>query len=186
MSSPDHEHKPEATPLDVEREALRKAGYTDAEISQILIVRAASQNLAGAAGQGVMSNVLSSIVAVGSHARAVLPALRKDVSIVFDRTAAASARAGATASLAVKAVVVLVLGYAAWQEWNLHIISAPTTATEQAKKMEADAREAKAKADAISTPPRRTTLEVQEAVGEKTRLEACHQAGVAPEQCPKF
>lgn len=187
MSSPNQEHKPEATPLDAEREQLRKAGYTDAEVSQFLVARlAGSQQPAGAPGQGVMSNVLSSIVAVGSYARGLIPTFRKDVETVFDGSASASVRAGATASLAVKAVVILVLGYAAWQEWNQHIISAPTTATEQAKKMEADAREAKAKADAISTPPRRTTLEVQEAVGEKTRLEACHQAGVAPEQCPKF
>lgn len=145
MSSPDHEHKPEATPLDAEREQLRKAGYTDAEVSQILITRA-SQQPAGAAGQGVMSNVLSSIMAVGSHARAVIPSFRKDVATMFDGAATASARAGATASLIVKAVVILVLGYAAWQEWNQHIISGPEIARQQAI-------EAKAKAQAASHVP---------------------------------
>jgi hypothetical protein len=142
----ERQNQPAATPLDAEREALRKAGYTDAEVSQILVTRAASQQPAGAAGQGVMSNVLSSIVAVGSHARALIPTFRKDVETVFDRAATTSARAGATASLAVKAVVIAVLGYAAWQEWNQHIISA----TERAA---ADARRAQVEADAMAHRP---------------------------------
>jgi hypothetical protein len=137
--SPDPEDKPAASPLDVEREVLRKAGYTDAEVSQILVARAASQQPAGAAGQGVMSNVLSSIVAVGSHARALIPTFRKDVMTVFDGAATASARAGAATSLAVKAVVIMVLGYAAWQEWQIHIVYATQTAAAQAAKAAADA-----------------------------------------------
>src|SRR5580693_1695055 len=112
MPSADQQEKYIPTPLDAERETLRKAGYTEAEVSQILIARAltASQQAAGAAGQGVMSNVLSSIVAVASHARALIPTFRKDVMTVFDGTATTSVRAGATASLAVKAIVVIVLG----------------------------------------------------------------------------
>ena len=151
MTTPD---TPPAAPLDAERARLRSAGYTDAEISHILTQReiGASPQPAGA-GQGVMSNVLSSIVAVASHARAVLPTFRKDVATVFDGAATTSARAGATASLAVKAVVVLVLGYAAWQEWNQHIISATTIAFENAKKAKAEATEAEIKAHAISQPP---------------------------------
>jgi hypothetical protein len=122
MPSPDQEHKSDSTSLDAERARLRSAGYTDAEISQILIARASPQP--AAAGQGALSNALSSIVAVASHARAIIPNLRKDVATMFDGAAAASARAGATASLAVKAIVILVLGYAAWQEWKIHIIYA--------------------------------------------------------------
>jgi tetratricopeptide (TPR) repeat protein len=143
--SPDPEDKPAASPLDAEREALRKAGYTDAEVSQILIARAsaASQQPAGAPGQGVMSNALSSIVAVASHARGLIPTFRKDVETVFDGAAAASARAGATASLAVKAVVILVLGYAAFQEWQIHIVAAPQQATATAQKVSAEAAVAK-------------------------------------------
>jgi hypothetical protein len=122
-------------PLDAERARLRAAGLTEDEISRIFVARelgaqpqqAGAGAPAGAAGQGVMSNVLSSIVAVGSHARAVIPSFRKDVATMFDGAATASARAGATASLAVKAVVILVLGYAAWQEWNQHIVSQTTT-----------------------------------------------------------
>jgi hypothetical protein len=145
MPSADQQKNYVPAPLDAERETLRKAGYTEAEVSQILIARAltASQQAAGAAGQGVMSNVLSSIVAVASHARAIIPTFRKDVTTVFDGSAATSARAGSAASLAVKAVVVLVLGYAASQEWNQHIISATEIARQQALK-------AKAEADALT------------------------------------
>jgi hypothetical protein len=137
MSSPDQEHKSDSTSLDAERTRLRSAGYTDAEISQILIARAAQQP--AGASQGALSNVLSSIVAVASHARAIIPNLRKDVATVFDGAATASTRAGAVASLAVKATVVIVLGYAVWQEWGQHILSSPTIAQYQAIKAKADA-----------------------------------------------
>ena len=115
---------PAAAPLDAERARLRSAGYTDAEITHILTQReiGASPQQSAGSGQGVMSNVLSSIVAVASHARAVVPSFRKDMATVFDGAATASARAGAAASLAVKVVVILVLGYAAWQEWQIHIV----------------------------------------------------------------
>src|ERR1700680_3627223 len=121
---------PAAAPLDAERTRLRSAGYTDAEITHILTQReiGASPQQSAGSGQGVMSNVLSSIVAVASHARTVIPTFRKDVATVVDSSATASARAGATASLAVKAIVILVLGYAAWQEWRQHIIYATETA----------------------------------------------------------
>jgi hypothetical protein len=151
MTTPDD---PAAAPLDAERARLRSAGYTDAEISHILTQReiGASPHPAGA-GQGVMSSVLSSIMAVGSHARAVIPSFRKDAATIFDGAATASARAGATASLVVKAVVILVLGYAAWQEWNQHIISQTEIAAQNAEKAKWEALEAKTKAHAISQPP---------------------------------
>ena len=136
MSSPDQEHKSEATSLDAERARLRSAGYTDAEVSQILIASASQQP--AATGQGALSNVLSSILGVASHARALIPTFRKDVETVFDGAATASARAGAVASLAVKAIVVIVLGYAAWQEWNQHIIFATETARQQSLKAAQD------------------------------------------------
>jgi len=138
MSSPDQGHKPEATSLDAERARLCSAGYTDAEVSQILIARASPQP-AGGVGQGALSNVLSSIVAVVGHARAVMPTFRKDVATVFDGTATVSERAGATASLAVKAVVVLVLGYAALQEWRIHIAYNPELTRQQLLKATYDA-----------------------------------------------
>jgi hypothetical protein len=161
MSSPDQGHKPEATSLDAERARLRSAGYTDAEVSQILIARASQQPTG--TGQGVMSNALSSIVAVGSHARALMPTFRQDVATVFDGSATASARAGATASLAVKTVVILVLGYAASQEWRQHIISATEIAASQSEKARAEACSARIKA-ILDTVPMSRVAEATEIV----------------------
>jgi hypothetical protein len=114
-----------AAPLDAEREQLRKAGHTDGEISQILVARtlAASQQPAGAASQGVMSSVLSSIVAVGSYARGYIIGTKADFAMLFG-TASPAARVKAGGSLVLKVVIVAVLGYAALQEWNQHIIYA--------------------------------------------------------------
>ena len=152
---------PNSTSLDAERARLRSAGYTDAEVSQILIARASQQP--AATGQGALSNALSSIVAVGGHARALIPTFRNDVAIVFDGSATASARAGATASLAVKAVVILVLAYAAWQEWRQHIISATEIAASQSEKARAEACSARIKA-IIDTVPMSKVAEATEIV----------------------
>jgi hypothetical protein len=148
MNKPVTADTPTPAPLDAERERLRKSGYTDSEINQILIARelAGSPQAAGTASSGVMSNVLSSLVAVASHARSVVPSFRKDVATIFDRAASAPTRAGATASLADKAIVVLVLGYAAWQEWQQHIISATAIAEQQARKIRVET-------DAIANKP---------------------------------
>jgi uncharacterized protein YecT (DUF1311 family) len=154
MATPEAEDKPAPSPLDAERAKLRQDGYTDAEISQILIARAAggSEQSIGAGAQGVLSNVLSSLVAVSSHARAALPSFRRDVATIFDGTAPAPARAGASASLVVKVVVIAVLGYAAWQEWRQHVISATEIAAANAKKAHAEECSARIKAIIDSVP----------------------------------
>jgi hypothetical protein len=150
MTMPD---TPTAAPLDNERARLRGAGYTDAEISHILTQReiGASPQPAGAS-HGVMSNVLSSIVAVASHARLLIPSFRKNVATMFDGAAAASSRAGAAALFVVKAVVVLVLGFAAWQEWQQHIISATAIADAQVRKIRAEECSARSKAILDTVP----------------------------------
>ena len=189
MSSADQEGKPAASPLDAERERLRKAGYTDAEVSQILVARAlaTSQQPSGVAGQGVMSNVLSSLVAVASHARMLIPTFRKDVAIVFDEAATASARAGATASLAVKAVVVLVLGYAAWQEWNQHIIYATQKAAADAVRAEVESRAAAGRPIPLS--PKQTSDPLAQDDAGKSReefLAQCVKNGLTRAVCEKI
>jgi uncharacterized protein YecT (DUF1311 family) len=150
MATPEAEDKPAPSPLDSERARLRQDGYTDAEVSQILIARAAggSQQSTGAGGQGVFSNVLSSLIAVAAHARAAMPSFKKDFETMFDGAASASSRVGASVSLAIKAVVIAVLGYAAWQEWNQHIISATEIAAIQARKLHAEECSARAEAAA--------------------------------------
>lgn len=159
MELPDQENKPEASPLDTERAKLRKDGYTEAEISQILIARATggAQHSGGASGPGVLSNVLSSLVAVAAHARAAMPSFKKDVATIFDRAAPVSARAGASASLAIKTVVIAVLGFAAWQEWNQHIISATEIAAIQARKLHAEECSARIKSILDSVPMNKVT-----------------------------
>ena len=154
MATPETEDKPAPSPLDAERARLRQDGYSDVEISQILIARASggSQQSTGAGSQGVFSNVLSSLIAVAAHARAVMPSFKKDFETIFDGAAPASSRAGASVSLAIKAVVIAVLGYAAWQEWNRHIISETEIARIQVRKLHAEECSARVKLYAEAAP----------------------------------
>jgi hypothetical protein len=80
------------------------------------------------------------------------PTFRKDVANIFDGTATATSRAGATASLAVKAVVIAVLGYAGWQEWSQHIISATAIADAEVRKRHAEECSARMKAMLDTVP----------------------------------
>jgi ABC-type anion transport system duplicated permease subunit len=134
-------------PLAAERQRLRAQGYTDAEISQILVARA----LGGGAGptgaplhpQGMFSNVLSSIVAVAGYAGGLFTTIRHDITTILDRSAPAGARTSAFVAIAVKAVVIGALTFAAWQEWQQHIISSTEIAESQARKLKAEADAAK-------------------------------------------
>jgi hypothetical protein len=154
MASPDQADTPSARPLDAERARLRAAGLTDDEISRIFVARelgaqpqqAGAGAPAGTAGQGVMSGVLNNMNAVMAHVRGVIPAIAKQIVTLRDSSASASTRITAGLSLTVKAALILVLGYAVWQEWNQHIISAPELAKQQTRK-------AKAEADAVNQPP---------------------------------
>lgn len=67
--------------IDAERERLRKAGFTDEEIKQILIAResGAAQGMGGG-GHGVLSGVLSNLAAVMTHARNFVPSLVADLA----------------------------------------------------------------------------------------------------------
>ena len=126
MASPEQGDKPATSPLDAEREKLRKAGYNETEISQILVARAlgSSGHSADApAGQGVMSGTLSSVMAIGSYARGTVFTIRHDLATIFDRTALASARVGSAVMLVFKVAVISVLAFAGWQEWQQHIIN---------------------------------------------------------------
>lgn len=140
MSATEKDDKPASTPLDAERAKLREAGYSDAEISQILIARAVGgqQHAGSAAGQGVLSNVVSSIVAIGAHARALVPSFRSDFATIFAGGAAPGARVGSLFSLLAKTAVIGVLAYAGWQEWQQHIVSATAISQAEAKKRHAE------------------------------------------------
>jgi hypothetical protein len=151
MASPEHDDKPASSPLDAEREKLRKAGYSDTEISQILVARALGSPGAVADAnptQGVLSSGLSSVVAIGHYARGTAFTIRHDLGTLFDAAASASARVGAATMLVFKAAVISVLAYAGWQEWRQHIISATEIAAANANK--AHAEECSARSKAIS------------------------------------
>jgi TPR repeat protein len=155
MATPEHDEKPASPPLEAERERLRKAGYTDTEISQILVARAlgSSGHSADApTSQGVLSGTLSSVMAIGSYARGTVFTIRHDLATIFDATALASARVGAAAMLVFKVAVIAVLAYAGWQEWHQHIISATEIADSQARKIRAEECSARIKAIIDSVP----------------------------------
>jgi uncharacterized protein YecT (DUF1311 family)/tetratricopeptide (TPR) repeat protein len=140
-----------ATPLDAERERLRGEGYTDAEISQILINRASGAGSQQSAPlppiHGHMTGVLGNTSAVLSHARAAIPVVTGGLANLSNAAAPPKSRAKSAALLVGIAVIVCVLGYAVWQEWQQHIISATATAANNAEITEAQKRKAKADAD---------------------------------------
>jgi len=150
------ETPPGTSPLDVERQRLRAQGYNDTEISQILVSRALGDGAAPTGApphpQGVLSNVLSSVVAVAGYAGGLFTTIRHDVATILDRSAPATARTGAFVAVAIKAVVIGVLVFAGWQEWQQHIIAATAIADSQARKIRAEECSARMKA-AIDTMP---------------------------------
>jgi hypothetical protein len=144
--------EPTPTPLDAERERWRKDGYTDAEISQILINRASGsgspQPWGAASAPGTMTGVLGNASAVLSHAKGTIPVIQSNIANVADPAAPPSARAKSAVVVAFAAVIVAVLGYAVYQEWTIHIINAPLTAAAQRLKAETEAKAATISVDA--------------------------------------
>jgi uncharacterized protein YecT (DUF1311 family)/uncharacterized protein YgiM (DUF1202 family) len=117
------------------------AGYSDTEISQILVARALNSSGPGthtSAFQGALSNTVSSVVAIGSYARNTVFTLKNDLVVIFDHTAQASSRIGAAIMLVFKLAVISVLAFAGWQEWRQHIISATEIAESQVRKIRAE------------------------------------------------
>jgi hypothetical protein len=93
-----------------------------------------------------MAGVLGNANAVLSHARGTIPVVKENFANLSDGSAPRRSRALSGVILAGVAVVVVALGYAIYQEWQIHIISATITAAEQARKTKADADAAEANA----------------------------------------
>jgi hypothetical protein len=83
-----------------------------------------------------------------TYAGSALAAIPSDFGAVFDHTLTSPRRAQAAASFAIKVTIVAVLGYAAWAEWQQHIIYATRIA-------EAEARIKEGQNAGISLPPSR-------------------------------
>jgi hypothetical protein len=98
--------------------------------------------------QGALSGALSSLVAVGHYASRACAAVGSDFTTLFRRDASLAQRVKAAGGLVLTAVIVAVIGYAAFQEWRIHIAYNPELAHQQLLKAEADAIIAKQQADA--------------------------------------
>jgi hypothetical protein len=97
------------------------------------------QGAAGSAGQGAFSTVLGSFVAVITYVTGALAAIPDHVATCVDGGASRPDRARAFTLLAGKLALLGLLVFAAWQEWQQHIIYATETAKAQAQKMQAEA-----------------------------------------------
>ncbi len=92
MTGENTEAQQQPSPLAVERERLRHVGYTEAEISQIMVARAVGGGASrsnDALPQGMLSSVLGSIVAVGGYAAGLFTAIPNDIARMFDSAARA-------------------------------------------------------------------------------------------------
>jgi hypothetical protein len=88
--------------------------------------------------QGALSGALSSLVAVGQYASRACAAVGRDFATLFARGALPAQRIKAASGLALTAVIVAVLGYAALQEWQIHIIYGNQIAHGQAEQLNAN------------------------------------------------
>ncbi len=111
--------QPKPNVLEGERDRLRKAGFSDQEISQILVAReTAGQPAAVGVGSGLMTGVLNNLSAVTAHARNIIPSLKADLAHLLDSEASAAERLGAAVTLAFKAAVIAVLAYVVSLEFS--------------------------------------------------------------------
>lgn len=106
------------SPLAAERARLRKQGYSDDEIAQILISRAVGGHQSESPAHGVMTGVASNLAAAGTYAKNFIPGLVADFVTIRDPDAVPNARGAAAVAFAVKIIVVAVIGYVVLQEFS--------------------------------------------------------------------
>lgn len=108
----------QGSPLDAERERLRKQGYTEAEISQIFVAREAGGQQSESPAHGAMTGVASNLAAAGAYAKNFIPGMLADFGTIQDAKAPSATRSHAAASLGFKIMAVLVIGYVLVQEFS--------------------------------------------------------------------
>ncbi|HXZ67764.1 MAG TPA: hypothetical protein VEH07_04165 [Alphaproteobacteria bacterium] len=105
MAAEDDAEKAKPSPLDAERARLREAGYTEHEISQILIARASapSQGMGTGigAGQGVLSGGLTNLGTVFATARNAVPDAMREAETAFTGGAAVPPAFAASRALSI-------------------------------------------------------------------------------------
>ena len=185
---------PTKTAVQVERERLRGLGWTDEDIQKIMIERevhrASPQTGAPVPVQTPMSGVLGNASAVLSHVRGTIPAIKADAANLANSGASRTSRTKSAAVLVGVAVLVVVLGYAIYREWQQHIISQTEIAAAQAQKLRIEADNAKALNEAQVKKleaEAAVAKQVNEAQAAKLRAEAAVAeqvaAGAAAKSC---
>lgn len=104
---------PKVSPIERERERLRAAGFSEAEISQIMIAR---ESQSGGFGQGVATGVLNNLRAIVDYGRSLLPSFKNDLANMLDSEADAATRIASAASVTAKTAAVVVFGYFVYLE----------------------------------------------------------------------
>ncbi len=117
-TAPEAKETPKPSALEIERARLRKDGFSDPEISQILIARETGAASSAGLGSGVVTGVLNNLGAVAAHARNIIPGLKADLAHLLDGEASAAARLGAAVTLVLKAAVIAVLAYVVSLEFS--------------------------------------------------------------------
>jgi hypothetical protein len=117
-TAPEAKETPKPSALETERARLRKGGFSDPEISQILIARETGAASSAGLGSGVVTGVLNNLGAVAAHARNIIPGLKADLAHLLDGEASAAARLGAAVTLVLKAAVIAVLAYVVSLEFS--------------------------------------------------------------------
>jgi hypothetical protein len=116
VNAPDKAETPKPNDVEAERARLRKAGFSDAEISQILVARQTGAANKTSFGSGVATGVLNNLDAIATHVRSLVPNLKADLTRILDRNAAGAARIGGALSLGLKVAAIVVVGYFVYLE----------------------------------------------------------------------
>jgi hypothetical protein len=171
MTTPESPSATTTRPLDARRAQLRELGYTDSEISTIILkevppppqpqAAAATATTAvtgGVTGQGVMSGVLNNLSVAVGLATGFLPSIATDITHLIGRDSSLPERSKGGVYLVAKLAFVAAIGFAIYQEWEQHIISQTKIAEQQAINLGEQAKYA---------------AEREKAVAEKAKAESC-------------
>ena len=129
-----------------------------------------------------MSGVLGNANAVLGHVRATIPVLTSATANLSNPAASPRSRFKSAAVLAGIGLIVCILSFAIWQEWQQHIIAATEIQNAQVRKIQAEADAAKSLNEAQVKKleaEAAVAKQVNEAQAEKLRAEAGAAAVVA-------
>jgi hypothetical protein len=109
---------PAASSLDAELARLRAAGLTDDEITNILANRRIGATPGAGMPQAPVTGAMSNFSAMWTHARNIIPTAAAQIVLVFDTSAATTARISALLAVVVKVAFVLIFAYVVLLEFS--------------------------------------------------------------------